>query len=1023
LYCKYLHIVFLISFATTLFCQKNTGKDHSRTIIFDHYGVPQGFAGSQAICIKKAKDGFLWIGTEQGLLRYDGHRFKTYRANPLDSTSLSSNYISKMEEDRHGRLWFSALPDINVFDTGNKKCKKVTIPKESDNEKKPNIYSFKYDERNDVMWIGTNKGLFYSQGKEIRLHKEFIDGKISEDAVFSIEIDKNGIMWLAGNDGLWRHNPNTCDANAFHRPGKNPDVPNDDGFFSSYYDQKNNIIWIGSWLYGLMKFDIKTQKMSNFTYADVTKIQNAILTINQSGIAGEEHILWLGTTYGVKTFDCITHTFTDYKTEDHNDIKGVPGAGFCFEPTRTEGMWIGTYRGLHRYDSFKQNVKDIYTPLPDGQSDWVLDNICFERGSQRDSIMWLSIRYNSFFRYDLIQKKVAPIPSILKKYCDKVGPNTLIIDSKNILWLSSYYKGLVGYDLNDKKIIVPEYKIGQKEIPKALKMVEDEEGNLWLGSATGMYIYHRKQNEITEQADIRHFLEQNKLLTYTFSFTKDHAGKFWIIGTQKHEDKDVLFNFDPGNKIFNMYTQENHPELKILKTLEAIESISEEKLVLTSFNGFCVINTFPDTLTFRLFENYNGKPLGGLKNIYSDPSGNVWMSTDYGVARFDPFTSTVTNFTYYNSNMGLTPNPDISYSKKTNTIYIGQAQAVNSIALDSLSIAPAGRILLSDLHIDQYNLNGMPESGHVFDLNHDQNSLYFEFTNLNFTNAQNNSYQYKFGDKKGEWKVMSDNTLQFNNLGYGNYTLTVKAENSFGLKSPNEFLIFINIAPPFWRTWWFNGLIISLISLFIFSIFKYRDVQRQKLDKLRHTLARDLHDDMGSTLSHIRMMSERESMRKEANQSFKTISDKTAEVMNNMTEIIWSINPKNDSLKNIIGRIQEFAIDTLEPMGMEIYFDIDEVPRNIKLNPEQRRHFYLIFKEAINNTAKYSKATKVNFSFKMINKKMTLKFRDNGVGFDPLMIKRGNGLKNMESRAKLLHGNLMVKTGQAGTSIALSFTK
>ena len=178
---------------------------------------------------------------------------------------------------------------------------------------------------------------------------------------------------------------------------------------------------------------------------------------------------------------------------------------------------------------------------------------------------------------------------------------------------------------------------------------------------------------------------------------------------------------------------------------------------------------------------------------------------------------------------------------------------------------------------------------------------------------------------------------------------------------------------------------------------------------------------MGSTLSHIRMMSERESMRKEANQSFKTISDKTAEVMNNMTEIIWSINPKNDSLKNIIGKIQEFAIDTLEPMGMEIYFDIDEVPGNIKLNPEQRRHFYLIFKEAINNTAKYSKATKVNFSFKMENKKMFLKFSDNGLGFDPMLIKRGNGLKNMESRAMALNGKINISTGEHGTQISLLF--
>ncbi|HMU03541.1 MAG TPA: hypothetical protein PJ990_07940, partial [Saprospiraceae bacterium] len=149
------------------------------------------------------------------------------------------------------------------------------------------------------------------------------------------------------------------------------------------------------------------------------------------------------------------------------------------------------------------------------------------------------------------------------------------------------------------------------------------------------------------------------------------------------------------------------------------------------------------------------------------------------------------------------------------------------------------------------------------------------------------------------------------------------------------------------------------------------------------------------------------------------IADKTAEVMSNMTEIIWSINPRNDSLKNIIGKIQEFAIDTLEPLGIEIVFDVDDVPNSIKLNPENRRHFYLIFKESINNTAKYSKASEVCFAFKLEKGKMIAKFSDNGLGFDPLLISKGNGLKNMASRAQALRGEIDIETTNNGTTISL----
>lgn len=155
----------------------------------------------------------------------------------------------------------------------------------------------------------------------------------------------------------------------------------------------------------------------------------------------------------------------------------------------------------------------------------------------------------------------------------------------------------------------------------------------------------------------------------------------------------------------------------------------------------------------------------------------------------------------------------------------------------------------------------------------------------------------------------------------------MRAENSFGIMSPQEFVL-----QDYHRTTFLAYLVVQWFDHDVYFFhnlwfFKFRDLQREKMEKLRHTIARDLHDDMGSTLSHIRMMSERESMRKDANQSFKTIADKTAEVMNNMTEIIWNINPKNDNLKNILGRIQEFAIDTLEPLGIEVNFEIDSVPK------------------------------------------------------------------------------------------------
>lgn len=1016
---KNLHIALVLSICVFLSFQKTSGQAMQNAVIFDHYGSPQGFNASQALCLEKTNDGFLWIGTEQGLLRYDGHKFKSFRSDPFDTTTITSNYIRQMQEDKHGRLWITALPELNIFDTKTSKCQKVIIPKDIDNQKKLDIRCLFYDDKNDVMWLGTNKGLLYSHGKDVQLRQEIIPDKTIASGIYDMVIDDNGVIWIAANDGLWQYDTQNCIVKNFHRPGLNPKIQYDDGFLSLYYDKKNKIIWVGSWVSGLMRFDISTQTMTAFTFADKTKIQNGVIAINQSGIKGEENILWIGTTDGVKTFDTSTNKFRHYKASNLDDIKGLSGAGFCFEPTASEGMWIGTYSGLHRYDPFKQNVKVIDLPLPESQYDWELGGISFEKDSQLDSIFWFGVGYESFFRYDIINKKLATIPPLLIPYCVKAQPYLSYIDTKNILWLSSELKGFIGYDLTENKLVHPNFNIGKNKKPKILKILEDSERNLYLGTASGLFKYDRERNEIIEVKEIRRFLDKHKLSDFTFRFTVDAKGKLWLFSTQKYEEEDAMFSFDPLTKDIKLFTQDKYPVLKRLKSLESIASISTDKLMITSFNGFCVVNIATPSLTFELFETYKEKPLGVFGKIVTDGRGYVWMSSEKGVTRFDHRTNAITHFTYLNSNVGNAHQPEIFISQKTKNLYICQNMALNAINIDLLIMAKPGKVILSDMKIVNFHTDEIPDSGHRLNLRHDQNNIDLYFSNLSFTNSQDNTYQYQIVGNEHKWIPMTENHLKFDNLGYGHYLLKVKAENSFGLESPNEFLLFIDIAPPFWRTWWFNAMIISLISFVIFSFFKYRDLQREKLEKLRHNIARDLHDDMGSTLSHIRMMSEREAMRSASNPSFQNIADKTAEVMSNMTEIIWSINPRNDSLKNIIGKIQEFAIDTLEPLGIEIVFDVDDVPNSIKLNPENRRHFYLIFKESINNTAKYSKASEVCFAFKLEKGKMIAKFSDNGLGFDPLLISKGNGLKNMASRAQALRGEIDIETTNNGTTISL----
>ncbi|MBK9736485.1 MAG: hypothetical protein IPO92_16610 [Saprospiraceae bacterium] len=1015
--CLHILIIYCVTFA--LFCQKIKSQGYQKSIIFDHYGPAQGFQSSQALSIAKALNGFVWIGTEQGLVRYDGHQFKSYRADPLKPDALSSNYISQMAEDKHGRLWLATLPYLNIFDPKSSKAQKVDFKHSDSLQEEVKVYAFKYIEKNDVMWMGTNQGLLYSQGKDVKLNKEYISGLEGIDDFNAIQIDDQGIFWLSNTYGLHRYDPISCQVKTFHRPGENAELHDDDGFMSSYLDDLG-LLWLGTWGYGLIRFDTHTYESTPFTFADPKKINNGVMAVSASFIPGEEDLLWLGTTDGIKTFSKKNEIFYSYSTEDLIDIHGVAGAGFCFQPTPSEGMWIGSYKGLHRYDANKQNIKEVPIRLAKGVKDWRISDLCFESSGIKDSIVWFTIPYVGIFRFDIVNNKSMEIPNELKKYCAQgIDPYTIFIDSQEVLWLSTIKYGLIGYDLKKHSIIIPKYEGINKEKPKVIKIVEDRDGHIWLGSLNGLYLYNKAENLIDPVKEINTYFEKNNILPYVTKFASDSKGKIWMAARFANKEGETIYSFNPLNKKMVSYSSVDYKQLKVLSKIEGIESFGTNRILITAASGFCTVNTKSDSVSFTMFDTYNDKPLGTYKKVVIDGNGQAWMGTDFGITCLNPTNHSLTNYTYYNSSIGNLPRPDIAFSKKSNTIYIGQDQAINVIELNKIKTADAGKLILSNLTISNYTVTSMPISGDIIHLSHHQNTLTLEFTNLNYTNSQENRYRYKIGTESDVWINMDGNKLIFDNIGYGNYTLKVEAENSFGLKSANKFVLFINIAPPFWRTWWFNGLIIGIISFFIYSIFKYRDIQRQKLDKLRHTLARDLHDDMGSTLSHIRMMSEREAMRKEANQSFKTIADKTAEIMISMTEIIWSISPKNDSLNHIVGKIQEFAIDTLEPMDIIVHFDIIDIPHHIKLNPEDRRHFYLIFKEAINNTAKYSKADNAYFSFKIENRKMITTFRDDGHGFDPMMIKRGNGLKNMENRALALHAELNIKTDENGTYISL----
>jgi signal transduction histidine kinase len=279
------------------------------------------------------------------------------------------------------------------------------------------------------------------------------------------------------------------------------------------------------------------------------------------------------------------------------------------------------------------------------------------------------------------------------------------------------------------------------------------------------------------------------------------------------------------------------------------------------------------------------------------------------------------------------------------------------------------------------------------------------------------------------WRMITSGTLRatYSYLPPGHYIFKVRAQNINGVSSAGVTAFRLFVKPPFWRNYWFVCTILFFIAILIYTLHKMRVNKLLAVEKIRNKVARDLHDDMGSTLSTINILSAM-AKSKLNNDAVKTseyiskISENSQRMMEAMDDIVWSIKPANDSMQRIAARMREFATSVLEAKNIEPEFIFDEKVYDVKLDMEARRDFFLVFKEAVNNAAKYSNATHVTVRLATEEKMLLMNVTDNGAGFDvPAAAMAGNGLGNMQKRADALNAKLVIQSQPGnGTIVKLS---
>jgi two-component sensor histidine kinase len=309
-------------------------------------------------------------------------------------------------------------------------------------------------------------------------------------------------------------------------------------------------------------------------------------------------------------------------------------------------------------------------------------------------------------------------------------------------------------------------------------------------------------------------------------------------------------------------------------------------------------------------------------------------------------------------------------------------------------------------------------------LSYRQNILSFSFAALNYFHPEKNQYAYRLVGYDKDW-IYTDalrRYANYTNLDPGDYTFKVKASNNDGKWNEIPTVLKIVITPPFWKTSWFRILIFIGVVIALYLFYRYRVGQIILLQRIRNKIAADLHDDIGSTLNSISVFSEvarRDDSKRD--RALVMIGESSRKIIESMSDIVWSINPENDSFDKIIFRMRSLSYNLLKIKRIECAFNADESLSGLKLPMEIRRNFYLIFKEALNNLVKYSQALHASIIISREHSSISCIVRDDGIGFDSSREHEGNGLGNMRKRAREIGAILEIESviGK-GTSIELN---
>ncbi len=806
-----------------------------KNVTFEHITMEEGISQSTVLAVTQDQEGYLWLGTQEGLNRYDGYGFTVYKYDPFDNGSLSDNWITCLLTDREGNLWIgTSAGGLNYYDRSSNSFTKYRYDKDDPSSITDDRILSLYQDQSGSLWVGTMGGglnRFDHSNKQFERYS-FTQNNTKMDNIYDVtsigEDSEGNLLWGTSGAGLYLLNWRSSKLlNYRNIAGITSSLSND--YVSCVYLCQHGNFWVGTLGGGLNSFDSKTRTFTRFQNvpAQLYSLSNNYIYSIAEDTEGH---LWIGTDEGLNQFQSKQKRFYNFK----NDPADPYSLSNSMVRTIYEDMggiiWIGTYSGaLNKFDRKKAVFKNYYqNPVKvNTLSDRNVWSIC----EDNMGYLWIGTN-NGLNRLDRNTEEFVHFfhdPANQRSLSHNLV-RTIYQDRKGGLWIGTEGGGLNRYD--DKKKQFKRY-VHDPHDSSTLSdnglrhLFEDNAGNLWVATINGLNKYDRKRDRFKRYHHNPN--DPNSLAgNHVRYIYQDRRGAIWVATFNglslylKKQDKFISFRNNPANS----------SSLSNDRVLCLYEDRQGNFWVGTYGGGLDRLDR--DEFIFTHFSKQNGLPNNSVYGILEDQQGNLWMSTNQGISSFNPRTAKFRNF---DSNDGLQSNEfngNAFYQNHKGEMFFGGIKGVTVFVPENvksnLNIPPI--VITSFRKYDQeiYPYRYVITSGPI-ELKYQDKFFSFEFAALDFTNPSKNQYFYKLEGFDKDWIYCGYRRFaNYTNLSGGKYIFRVKGSNNDGLWNEQGVSLNLIIHPPFWQTWWFKFLIVisTLLLIYLIVMLRMRSVNSQK---------------------------------------------------------------------------------------------------------------------------------------------------------------------------------------------------